>query len=128
MTKFKRIVAGVVIACMTGLGVPLPASAGIVSTDRVQSAGGRDRIKSFLERSDVRARLQALGVSPDEARARVDALSDSEARELAAKIDSLPAGGDAGILEVLLIVFLVLLITDILGLTKVFPFTKPIQK
>jgi len=28
----------------------------------------------------------------------------------------------------LLIVFLVLLITDILGFTKVFPFTRPIQK
>jgi hypothetical protein len=56
----------------------------------------------------------------------VAALTDEEAAQLAGKLDRLPAGGD-GIVGVLLIVFLVLLITDILGLTKIFPFTKPVR-
>ena len=127
MKGFKRCIAGVLAVCMIGIGMPLPASAGIVATDQVQRASAeRDRIKNFLERADVRARMEALGVNADAARARVDALTDREATDLAAKIDSAPAGGD-GVLEVLLIVFLVLLITDILGYTKIFPFTRPIK-
>jgi hypothetical protein len=66
------------------------------------------------------------GVSPADVKARVAALTDDEAAELAARIDELPAGG-VSILGVALIVFLVLLLTDILGYTKVFPFTKPMK-
>jgi hypothetical protein len=128
VTTFKRCVALVLTASLIGIGIPLPASAGIITTDQVQSSSQRDRIKSFLDRADVRARMEALGVSADAARARVDALTDNEAKELSAKIDSMPAGGDPGVLGVLLIVFLVLLLTDILGYTKVFPFTKSIKK
>lgn len=55
-------------------------------------------------------------------KARVDALTDAEAQQLARQLDTMPAGGNA--LGVLLTVFLVLLITDLLGWTDVFPFTK----
>jgi len=126
MGQFKRCVARLLVACTIGTGFPLPASAGIVATDQLQGSWQRDRIRSFLDRADVRARMEALGVHAGDARARVDALGDRDAAELAAKIDSMPAGGD-GVLEVLLIVFLVLLLTDILGYTKIFPFTKPIR-
>jgi hypothetical protein len=65
-------------------------------------------------------------VSVDEANQRVAALTDDEARILSTQLDSLPAGGfDA--LGAILIVFIVLLITDILGFTKVFSFTHPIK-
>jgi hypothetical protein len=62
-------------------------------------------------------------------KARVAALSDEEVAQLAAKIDSLPVGADAGasIIGALVLIFIVLLITDILGVTKVFPFTRPIK-
>jgi hypothetical protein len=77
----------------------------------------------------VQSQLQAYGVSREQAKARVAALSDAEAAQLLAQIESLPAGGDLGgaLISAVLIVFLVLLLTDILGLTKVFPFTKPIK-
>ena len=65
----------------------------------------------------------ARGVSPQDAQARAAALTDAEAAELAARIDELPAGG-IGIVGAILIVFLVLLLTDILGYTKIFPFTR----
>ena len=45
--------------------------------------------------------------------------------QLAGRIDTLPAGGE--ILGAIVLIFLVLLLTDILGFTKVFPFTKPIK-
>jgi hypothetical protein len=127
MTALKRVVSSVLIVCTLGAGMPLPASAGIIATDQVAASAERDRVKSFLDRAEVRERLQALGVDPAAARARVDALSDQEIATLAGGMDRLPAGG-GDVLTVALIVFLVLLLTDILGYTKVFPFTRPAQK
>jgi hypothetical protein len=110
-------------ACLLILSLAMPVHAGMVPTD---AALDRERVMTLLERAEVRAQLAARGVSPEEVKARVAALSDDEAAELAARVDSLPAGG-IGILGAALIVFLVLLLTDILGYTKVFPFTKPMK-
>jgi hypothetical protein len=66
-------------------------------------------------------------VNAADAKARVAALNDAELAQLSSRIDSLPAGGDVGILGFVLVVFLVLLLTDILGFTHIFPFTKPIK-
>ena len=72
--------------------------------------------------------MQQYGVGVDVAKARVNALTNDEAKSLAGKLDSLPAGGVVGeILGAALIVFIVLLITDILGFTKVFPFTRSVK-
>ena len=119
---FRRL-----IACL--LIVSLPAQAGLVSTESVQAAGSREKVAAFLERAEVQRELQTLGVAPQDVKSRVAALSDADVASLAGRIDSLPSGGDAigGIIGVALIVFLVLLITDILGLTKVFPFTRPVR-
>jgi hypothetical protein len=75
----------------------------------------------------VRQQLQSHGVNAADAKARVAALNDAELAQLSSRIDSLPAGGDVGILGFVLVVFLVLLLTDILGFTHIFPFTKPIK-
>lgn len=123
MTALKRVLSGVLIVCTLGAGMPLPAAAGIIATEQVTAAAERDRVRDFLHRGEVRDRLQALGVSPEAALARVDALSDEEIAALAGRLDQLPAGG-ADVLIVALIVFLVLLLTDILGYTKIFPFTR----
>jgi len=125
MTRtFKRFVSSLLIVCLAGLGLPvqagmLPTEAAIINPDRAQ-------IVSFLDREDVRLQLQAHGVSPADVKARIAAMTDEEARTLAGQIESLPAGG-ADILGVLLIIFLVLLLTDILGFTKIFPFTRSIR-
>lgn len=120
--KLRRLIASLLIVSIAGLGLPLPAQAGMVGTDAVVSTSGeRERIATFLEREDVRQQLQAQGVSPQDVQARVAALTDDEAAQLAGRIDSLPAGG---ILGLILLIFVILLITDILGLTKVFPFTR----
>ena len=126
MKTFNRFVSSVLIVCTLGAGVPLPATAGIVATDQLAAHGERDRVRSFLDRAEVREQLSALGLSPQAARDRVDALSDEEAASLAGRLDQLPAGG-SDVLGVLLVVFVILLITDILGFTKVFPFTRPIK-
>ncbi len=129
LTFRKPLVATLVIA-MIALSVPvLPAHAVIVGTDQIieQMEGvARDRVVAFLNRQDVRAQLKALGISPREAKARVAALSDEEITKIAGQIDNLPAGqGAAGaIVGAAVVIFIVLLIKDLLGLTHVFGFTK----
>src|SRR2546425_923659 len=118
IARLRRLMAGLLIVSIAGLGLPLPAQAGIVSTDAALASAERDRIAAVLDRADVRAQLEAYGVRAADVKARVAALTDEEAAQLAGRLDSLPAGGD-GIIGALL------LITDILGLTKVFPFTRP---
>jgi hypothetical protein len=126
MSRFRRLIASLLVVSTAMLSAPMPAQAGIVATDAALAAGKREQVLSILERSEVRSQLQALGVSPDQVKARVDAMSDDEVMQLAGQIDSLPAGG-VDILGAILLVFLVLLITDILGLTKIFPFTRPVR-
>ncbi|MBI3044191.1 MAG: PA2779 family protein [Betaproteobacteria bacterium] len=125
MKILNRCVARVLIVCTLGIGMPLPVSAGIVTTDQVVVGADRDQVRSFLDRADVRAQMEALGVDAGATRARVDALSDEEARDLAARIGELPAGGS--VVGVLFAIFIILLITDILGLTKIFPFTRSVR-
>jgi hypothetical protein len=122
--RFRRVVAGLLALCLSATGT-LPAYGGIVATESVIAGAERGQLATVVQRADVYARLQAMGVDPREVQARVAALSDEEAVQLAARLDELPAGGD--VLGVLLIVFLVLLFTDIMGWTKVFPFTRPAQ-
>jgi len=125
MNAINRFVARLLIVCTVAMGLPLPATAGIVTTDQVYAGLDRDQLRNFLDRAEVRAQMQALGVDADAARDRVDALTDEEARNLAQRIDQLPAGGS--VLGVLFAVFIILLVTDLLGLTKVFPFTRSVR-
>jgi hypothetical protein len=106
------------------------ALAAMIATETVrdmsQGQEARAQIKQLLEREDVRQALVNQGLDPREAGARIDSLSDPEAIAVADKLDQLPAG--SGALEVFLVVslvaFIVLLITDILGYTDIFPFVK----
>jgi len=86
----------------------------------------RLKLQRLIERSDVRRQLADWGIQPAEAQAVVDNLTDAEIRDVARNLESLPAGGDAlgVIVGAALVVFLVLLITDILGYTNVFPFVE----
>lgn len=120
MALLRRLLVSVLVI---SIGLPLPAQAGMLPTQTALSGAStaRERLVSLLERH---------GVNPAEVKARVAALSDDEAAQLASRIDQLPAGGDGveALVGALLLVFIILLITDILGFTKVFPFTKPIQR
>jgi len=105
---------------------PVGSPAGLISTEQAAAAQpGRALLEQTLSRADVVAALQARGVGVDAARDRVAALTDAEAAQVAAQIDQAPAGGDA--LGVVVTIFVVLLITDIIGWTKVFPFTRSMR-
>ena len=129
MDSLRRVIAITLTLCLMGAGFPTNAYAAMVSSDAAIAGQDRDRIASMLDRADVRLQLQSLGVKPADVSARIASLTDAEAAQVARQLDQLPAGADGvgALLGALVLVFLVLLITDILGLTKVFPFTKSIR-
>ena len=118
---------------MTMLLMSLPVQtlqAAMVKTETVLTLSTaknvRENLNQFLKREDVKATMMAQGISPAEATARVDSLSDAEIMQIADKMDQLPAGGSAlgVIIGGAIVIFIVLLITDILGYTDVFTFVK----
>ena len=133
MPSLNRTVANILVVSLCALGLPIPAvQAELVATDRVETtrqdgSSGRELLGSLLDRADVRAALERQGVSADDAKARVNALNDDEVERLAARFDSLPAAGNGfeSALWLGFLVFVILLVTDILGFTKVFSFTRP---
>src|SRR2546427_3749564 len=133
MPSLNRTVANVLVVSLCSLGLPIPAAqAELVATDRVETTRqdgflGRELLGSLLDRADVRAALERQGVSADDAKTRVDALSDDEVERLAARFDSLPAAGHRveSALWLWFLVFVILLVTAILGFTKGFSFTRP---
>ncbi|NNM52013.1 MAG: PA2779 family protein [Pseudomonadales bacterium] len=111
----------------------IPARADVIASQQVLSAAPtqqqqheRQVVAGFLARADVRHQLQQWGVNADDAQARVNALNDDEVHQLYGHVQSAPAAG-MDIIGALIFIFIVLLITDILGLTKVFPFTRSIR-
>lgn len=128
-SSFMRWTSRVMIVLMTCMAMPLTANAAMVETDVVVDHAlaeqGRAKIMALVNREDVRAQLEVRGVTTEQAQARVDALTDDEAMQIAGKLDQLPAGGD--ILGTAVFIFIVLLVTDILGFTKIFPFTRSVR-
>ncbi len=138
MTTFRELSRSlalpVALVMFLSMG-PIPAAhAAMISTDDVigQSAvsADRERVHALLAREDVRSQLEAMGVDPNMAAMRVAGLSDGEVQQIVNKLDELPAGQSAAgtIIGVALAILLVLLITDILCLTKVYPFTQCVAR
>jgi hypothetical protein len=123
------------LAFSTGFaGLPAAAqsttAAALITTEALAAAGAQSpahaRLAAALDRQDLQAALGARGLDADQARKRVAALTDAEAAALAAHIDRAPAGAES-LLSALVFIFVLLLVTDILGLTKVFPFTRSVR-
>lgn len=107
-----------------------PAQAAMIGNaqiiNEVQSELNRSEILQILDREAAQQQMLALGVSPETVKQRVAHMTDAEVAQLNRHLADLPAGGD--IWGVLLLLFIVFIITDMLGATDIFPFVKPINK
>jgi hypothetical protein len=125
MKIMSRLVAGFVATSIAFTNF-VQAAPMLITTEQVAAADAqKDRAlvnETFL-RPELQAKLQEFGVSLQDAQARVAALTDQEISALARQIETAPAGG-TDVLAFVLVIFIVLLITDIMGFTTVFPFVK----
>lgn len=134
MKTLRAYLSTLLIAALVFTSLPLaaaptaPQSMDLISTQSVLAAdrtgADRERINEILARADVQEQLLKQGVDLDEVDARVAALSDAEAQQMAEQLEMMPAGAGGGVIGALFAVFIILLITDILGLTDVYPFTR----
>jgi hypothetical protein len=106
-SSVTRFICRILTASMIVL--PWQAQAGMIGTDQALSAAQRAAhatVAGFIDRAEVAAQLQVLGLSLQAARERVAALSDAEVAGLAGRIDALPAGGNS-LLAIIVVVWLI---------------------
>lgn len=127
-TRILKPVASVLLVSMGLTSLPVQAVT-ITTEEAVQMSApastGREALTDLLARADVQAELARLGVDPAVAAERVAALSDAEVASLHQRMDDVAAGGS--VVGAIVFIFVLLLVTDILGLTKVFPFTRSVR-
>jgi hypothetical protein len=131
LRRYAKFIALPMVAMMIAVTMPLGiAHAALVGTDQVvapaKADADRARVVAFVAREDVRGELRKMGVDANEVERRVAVMSDIEIQQSAARMDQIPAGQSTigVVVGAVLIIFIVLLVTDMLGLTDVFPFVK----
>jgi hypothetical protein len=120
MLKTRIIVLIQILALIVAGTIGTAQAAMIGTADHFADAAREQqlaRVDAVLASDAVQEQLIALGVNPEDAMARVAALSAEELQLLAQQIDELPAGGILGVLGVILVVLIVL---EVLGVTNVF--------
>ena len=107
----------------------LPAQAAMVDNESIISAQQTDldsaAILTMLDQEVTRQQLETWGVNPEMARERINSLTGEELANINRQLDELRAGGD--ILGILLVIFIVFVITDVIGATDIFPFIHPVR-
>ena len=125
-----RAVAALLVLVFAVSAVTTPVTqAGMIGTGDFAAGAAveqqRAELRELLATDEVRGQLERWGVDPDDAAARVETLTPAELREMAQRMEEMPAGaGVSSVVNAIVLVFLVLLITDILGVTDVFPFVR----
>lgn len=125
MKILNRLLAGVLATSIAFTSFAQAAPTLITTEQVAEEEAQKDRalVMEAFQRPELQAKLQEFGVSLTDAQARVAALTDQEVSALARQIETAPAGG-TDVLGFVLVIFIVLLITDIMGFTNIFPFVK----
>ncbi|MCR6662792.1 MAG: PA2779 family protein [Luteimonas sp.] len=117
----KFVVTPLLVLALCMSSIVGTASATVITTQQAMSAevraGMEQDVLTAFARDDVRQAMERLGVDPADAEGRIGALSDAELMQLQAEIDQMPAGG---LLAVIGVVFVVLLILELVGVTDIF--------
>ena len=124
----KKITSWFLLTIMLSFS-SLPLQAAMVSTEQVvmqqQASLDRDQLNAMFDRVDVQQQMVALGVSVDEVQKRVAMMTDAEVAQLNQQMSELPAG--ASVLSLAVLIFIVFVVTDVIGATDIFPFIKPVR-
>ena len=127
MMNLLRRSTAIFLSILLALMPLLPAQAAMIGNDQIVNHGlshqTRDGIQQLFEQEIAQQQLQEWGVNPDQIKSRIDSLTDTELARINQQVNDLQAGGD--VLGILLVIFLVFVITDIIGATDVFPFINP---
>jgi len=117
--KMKRILQCLLFT-VAALSTSLPVQAGMVGTAQMQAnPSDIDFADVTQQRVWITEQLVKGGVSETDAEKRVASMTDVQVTEIYQRIDELPAG--ASTIEVIIIIGLVLVITELMGYTDIIP-------
>jgi len=120
----KSIIAWVSVLLMFFTQIA-PLQAAIVGNESLMSEVTRADLIKSLDKAEVQNLLISKGVDPEAAKLRIQQMNDDELASLQQNFQQLPAG--AGGLGTVAFIFVVLLITDMIGATDIFPFVKKVE-
>ena len=129
MTSFKRTLSLILAISLFSLSLG-NAQASLVTNDqiinKIDQVNDKEALLQTIKRADVQAQLSSMGVSSADIETRINQMTHEEIAQLNQKMAELPAG--AGILGTLTLIFIVFVITDVIGATDIFPFIHPVNK
>ena len=103
------------------------ATAGVYTSEQAISSQqyqyNKQQVLTLVNSAEVQQKLMTLGVSPAEAQMRVDSMTNDELITFNQQMNDMPAGGIVGTIVTVLVVVAVL---DLMGITDVYPFIRPI--
>lgn len=122
----NKLITASILSMMLIFG-PGQATAGVYSSEQViadqQHHYNKQQVLAFVDTAEVQSKLMELGVSPDDAKQRIAAMTTAELDALNNELNDMPAGGIVGVIVTVLVVVAVL---DLMGITDVYPFIRPI--
>ena len=124
--KIKQTLTYVLAATFLFSGIfSSSLQAKMFSTEQVQQQYDKAQLLDVLDSTEVQKKLLALGVDADQVKERVNNLSAAEVEQLNANLADMPAGADG--LGLIVFIFVVFVITDMIGATDVFPFVNEVN-
>jgi hypothetical protein len=128
MMLFKRIFTLILSLSLFSLSFG-PAQAAMIANDQVinqaQQFTDRNILLQTIARADVQVQLASYGVNSADLNGRVNQMTPQEITQLNQRMAELPAG--SGIVGLLLTLFIVFVVTDVIGATDIFPFIHPVN-
>lgn len=126
----KYLTASIASAMLMFGGLMLttsPAVAGVYTSDHViatqQYQYNKRQVLAFVDTAEVQQKLQSLGVSPADAKQRIASMTSAELEAFNSQLNDMPAGG---IVNTIVTVLVVVAVLDLMGITDVYPFIRPI--
>ncbi len=123
--KFIAILTSVALMSLSFTSTQAALVSNDLVINHVQHNSAKTELIQTINRDDIKQQLLNMGVNPEDITSRIDLMTHEEIAQLNQQIDELPAGGD--VLGVILIIFIVFVITDVIGATDIFPFIKPVN-
>lgn len=121
LTRMTAIILSALTLFMT-LQISV-AQAAMVGTQAVvqeqQIRHDRTQISALLQQEQAVEAMQSLGVDPEMVQERVASMTAEELTAFNDQVEQMQAGGSA--LGVIAVIFLVLILLDLLGVTDIFP-------
>jgi len=133
MSRFRNTRKTIALLCMVVFFnmTILPVQAAMIGNDQIIAQASNqltiDQLVTALDREEIQNQLIAMGVNPEDAKLRISQMTESELAEVQQHLDEMPAGG-ISVLGAALLIFIILIITDMLGATDIFPFVHNINK